>query len=116
MGVHDTTACLPASYDLSQLPNLPGTQCTWQLVGNIQQGSWDLGLIDPTVPDTLSTYSSVCNATLLVQAADLVPRVIVLEANFGTEIDDYAVTISPKRADCDTGGGGSQMDCTLAVP
>lgn len=111
LGFHDTSLCLPATTNLIDLVGA-GSVCSWELIGNIQQGPWNLGLVDPANPGPLSTFVDTCDATLVVQAADLVPRVFVLEADFGTEIDDFALTILPRRADCDP-QQGSQMECTV---
>src|SRR5262249_45988437 len=74
LGVGNGAPCLPATYPLGTL--VSSTTCTWEVIGNIQQGPWDLGLrpsADPNAP--LSTFSDVCDADLVVDAADLVPRV-----------------------------------------
>jgi hypothetical protein len=106
-------ACVPAIAPLRDLlgPSLPA-ECAWRLIGNVQQGGWNLGLrlSGSTGPPT--TFVGSCDAELVVTAADDTARLVVLEAVAGDVSRLVAVLLTPRRGACHA-GGVTEMVCEV---
>jgi hypothetical protein len=99
LGVADSAEpCVPAKVALG---GFVLGDCGWRLVGNVQQGSWNVGLRPAGTDAPITPFSDVCDAELVVTAADLSPRVFVLIADTGVEQTLFSIAISPQRDDCD---------------
>jgi hypothetical protein len=90
-----------------------GDACTWRLIGNIQQGAWNVGLRPQGTSGPITSFTDTCDAELVVEQVGEIAHVIVLEADLGTEIVDYSVVLDPRRTDCDP-SQGSELQCAVA--
>jgi len=101
--------CVPAVTSLAGL--VSSNDCSWELIGNIQQGSWNVGLRAAGTGDPITTFVPTCDPELVVEQSDLFPRVYVLEATTSLgETFLYSVVVEPRRKDCDP-DLGSALDC-----
>lgn len=85
---------------------------SWAVVGNVQQGPWNVGLRQEGSNNPVTSFYSGCDAELVVTGAGTAPHVLVLEVDDGIAIFDYAVILDPKRTGCDP-THGSDLECQV---
>jgi hypothetical protein len=104
-------ACLPSVTEqkLQDLFQISG--CTWRLIGNIQQGPWNVGLRQHASNNTIAGFYNACDAELVVTESGTVPHAILLQADTPTETLAFAVILDPRRAGCDPQLTPSHLEC-----
>ncbi len=107
--------CLDATASLHDL--IPGDpdQCGFRLVGNVQQGGWNVGLRAVGSSNAATTFVTECDAELVVSAANLVPRIFVIEANLDGVTSVFSVAIGHKRSDC-AADQPTELECEVVAP
>lgn len=107
-------ACVPAIEPMHELASL--VDCTWQLIGNVQQGSWNLGLRPEGSTQSPGTFVDICAAELVVTAVDVDPRLVVMQANGDVESVLIGVVLAPELVSCDPDAPPFELACEVVFP
>jgi hypothetical protein len=107
-------ACLAAVTPTKLSDYFSITDClSWSVVGNVQQGPWNVGLRQVGSSSGIASFYDGCDAELVVTGAGTLAHVMVLEVDTGFEFLDYAVVLDPRRSGCDP-SHGSDLECSVA--
>jgi hypothetical protein len=116
VGVADSGVACLAAITPSKLSEYFGfedtTDCSWRLIGNVQQGAWNVGIRQHGSSGPIASFYGACDGELVVESSGTAPHVIVLEADLGLEIFDFAVVLDPRRTGCDP-STGSDLECSV---
>ena len=111
-------ACTPSIAKLADLVPDANAVCNWRLIGNIQQGSRDVGLRPRGTTGPLVSLVPTCDAELVVDQAPggPAPRIFILTYEDGNgEVQILSVLIDPVRKDCDP-AAPSTLECEEVAP